>query len=118
MIFHNHQKKLQANAYLLSLSSSLFCVHTVDCDCLRRAKNTHALDSPFQGPFRIISRAPLFFTIDYNGHELRVAIERIKADHELPIHFLSEGEILALPDKENSHTDYTDEQQESPENDS
>ena len=43
---------------------------------------------------------------------------RIKAAHELPIRFLSEGEILALPDKENSHTDYTDEQQESPENDS
>ena len=58
----------------------------------RHAKKTHALDTPFRGPFRIISRAPTFFVIDYNGHEARVAIERIKAAYELPIRFFSQKE--------------------------
>ena len=73
------------------------------------AKKTHALDTPFQGPFKVISRAPTFFTINYNGQESKVGTERIKAAHELPICFLMEGEILALPDERDSLNDLMDE---------
>ena len=62
--------------------------------------NPWGLNLQLQGPFRIISRAPTFFVIDYNGHEARVAIERIKAAHELPIPFFQKENYSRYQRKE------------------
>ena len=54
-----------------------------NCDFvfLRRDEKRSALQKPYEGPFRIIERAPKFLTIDISGKPNTVSIDRLKPAH-------------------------------------
>ena len=43
-----------------------------------------ALQTPYEGPFKVLSCTPKTFTIDYNGNTEVVSIDRVKAAHVDP----------------------------------
>lgn len=46
---------------------------------VRQDAHRGPLDKPYNGPFKVITRGDKFFTIDYNGRQDKVSIDRLKA---------------------------------------
>lgn len=44
-----------------------------------------ALQHPYKGPFRVLSRTKKYFSIDVNGRQEIISIDRLKSAHVLPV---------------------------------
>ena len=68
------------------------CTHVfVRSDVVRKP-----LQSPYNGPYRVVDRKEKYFILDLNGRKDTVSIDRLKPAHLDDSNFLSEDQVKVI----------------------